>query len=58
MTTYAEGRIVEELPMNQQGTIYAQFEPRTTVTPYVRSGDWFAWFAIGLSMIAVLKKRS
>jgi apolipoprotein N-acyltransferase len=51
------GRIVEELAMNKQGTIYAKFEPRTTVTAYVRYGDWFAWFAVALSMIAILKGR-
>jgi apolipoprotein N-acyltransferase len=51
------GRIVEELAMNKQGTIYATFEPRATTTPYVRFGDWFAWFAIGLSIIAVFYER-
>ena len=44
--------------MNKQGTIYARFEPRTTETAYVRYGDWFAWVAVALSIIAVLKKRS
>jgi apolipoprotein N-acyltransferase len=52
------GRIVEELAMNKQGTIFARFEPRRTTTAYVRYGDWFAWMAVALSMIAVLKKRS
>lgn len=39
------GRILEELPMGQTGIIYAEFQPRTSVTPYVRFGDWFAWLA-------------
>jgi len=47
------GRVVEELAMNRQGTIYARFEPRTTVTPYVRMGDWFAWVAIVVVLVAI-----
>jgi len=51
------GRIVKELEMNRQGTIYARFEPRSTTTAYVRYGDWVAWVAVGLSMIAVVRRR-
>jgi apolipoprotein N-acyltransferase len=47
------GRVVEEMEMNRQGTIYARFEPRSTVTAYVRMGDWFAWVAVALALIAV-----
>ena len=39
------GRILEELPMGREGIIYAKFQPRTGITPYVRLGDWFAWLA-------------
>src|SRR5205085_8044083 len=39
------GRIVQEIPMNRQGIIYANFEPRQSTTPYARLGDWFAWVA-------------
>jgi apolipoprotein N-acyltransferase len=45
------GQIVQELSMGKQGIIYADFQPRTSTTPYVRFGDWFAWFAI-LAVIA------
>ncbi|MEA2239690.1 MAG: apolipoprotein N-acyltransferase [Thermoanaerobaculia bacterium] len=40
------GQIVHELPMGKQGIIYADFQPRTTITPYVHYGDWFAWAAM------------
>ena len=30
------GRIVQELAMGKQGIIYAEFQPRTSTTPYVR----------------------
>ena len=51
------GRVVEEMGMNRQGTIYARFEPRVTTTAYVRFGDWFAWGAIALVMIALFRPK-
>jgi apolipoprotein N-acyltransferase len=39
------GRIIEELPMGRDGIIFARFQPRRALTPYVRFGDWFAWVA-------------
>jgi len=51
------GRVVEELAMNRQGTIYADFEPRKSITPYVRFGDWFAWMAGIASAVAMARKR-
>jgi apolipoprotein N-acyltransferase len=51
------GRIVEELAMNRQGIIYAEFEPRRSMTPYVRFGDWFAWVAVGAVIIAAIRKE-
>ena len=51
------GRIVQELPMGREGIIYARFHPRTTVTPYVRFGDWFAWVASGVTIAALLRRR-
>jgi apolipoprotein N-acyltransferase len=51
------GRLLREIPMGQQGIIYANFHPRTTITPYVRLGDWFAWFACAAVMIAVFRGR-
>jgi apolipoprotein N-acyltransferase len=41
------GRVVESIPTGRDGIIYATFEPRTEMTPYVRFGDWFAWAACG-----------
>ncbi len=51
------GRILMELPMNRQGILYPKFESRHSTTPYVRFGDWFAWFASALTAIAVFTRR-
>lgn len=51
------GRILSELPMNQQGIVYAKFESRQKTTPYVRFGDWFAWFACAITLFAVIKGK-
>lgn len=48
------GQIVEELPMNRAGIIYASFQPRRSTTPYVKLGDWFAWLAILVSALAIV----
>ncbi len=51
------GRIVSELPMGGQGIVYADFQPRTTTTPYVRFGDWFAWAACATVFAAIVRRR-
>src|SRR5256714_7881553 len=51
------GRVAEEMGMGRQGTIYARFEPRVTTTAYVRYGDWFAWVAVLVVMIAIVRRR-
>ena len=51
------GRIVEEIPMGREGTIFAKFAVRNTVTPYVRYGDWFAWASVIAVIIAVIARR-
>jgi apolipoprotein N-acyltransferase len=51
------GQIVHELAMGKQGIIYADFQPRTSTTPYVRYGDWFAWVAIGLVVAGMIRRR-
>ncbi|HSY48297.1 MAG TPA: apolipoprotein N-acyltransferase [Thermoanaerobaculia bacterium] len=48
------GQIVKQIPMGQQGIIYAEFQPRTSITPYVRFGDWFAWVAIVLVALGMV----
>lgn len=50
------GRIVSEIPMNQQGIIYARFQPRHTETLYVRFGDWFAWIACATMIVVVVAR--
>jgi apolipoprotein N-acyltransferase len=52
------GRVVQELAMNRQGIIFADFEPRKSTTPYVRFGDWFAWVACAASIIAVVRRKN
>jgi apolipoprotein N-acyltransferase len=51
------GTIVQEMSMNHEGTIFAKFEPRRTVTPYVRFGDWFAWVAVGATMAGMFRQK-
>jgi len=51
------GRIIEELPMNRQGIIYAKFQPRHSTTLYVRFGDWFAWIACSITLLVALRPR-
>ena len=51
------GQVIEQLPMGKQGIIYAKFQPRRTKTPYVRFGDWFAWVAILVTIVAMVVVR-
>ncbi|HEY0140893.1 MAG TPA: apolipoprotein N-acyltransferase [Thermoanaerobaculia bacterium] len=51
------GQVVESKPMNVQGIIYAEFQPRKTTTPYVRMGDWFAWFAVVVVLVVLFVRR-
>ncbi|HEX9984749.1 MAG TPA: apolipoprotein N-acyltransferase [Thermoanaerobaculia bacterium] len=51
------GQIKSFLPMGQEGIVYAEFQPRHTKTLYVRFGDWFAWVAAGVVLIAIVKKK-
>ncbi len=47
------GRVVQEIPMGREGIVYAKFATRHTETPYVRFGDWFAWMALMVVIIAI-----
>jgi apolipoprotein N-acyltransferase len=51
------GRIVSELEMGKEGIVYADFQPRTSTTPYVRFGDWFAWVAMGAVVAGMLRRQ-
>ncbi len=51
------GRVVESIPMGREGILYAKFQPRTSVTPYVRFGDWFAWTSVIVVLIALFYAR-
>jgi len=49
------GHVVQELPMNREGIIYARFQPRLSTTLYVRFGDWFAWIACAIVAVSMLR---
>jgi apolipoprotein N-acyltransferase len=51
------GRIVQEIPMGKEGIIYAKFAARTSMTPYVKYGDWFAWCSVIAVMIAMIARK-
>jgi apolipoprotein N-acyltransferase len=51
------GQVIESIPMGREGIIYAKFQPRTTITPYVRFGDWFAWTAVIVVLVALFYAR-
>ncbi len=48
------GQLLEQLPMNRTGIIFAKFQPRRSITPYVRFGDWFAWLACLWTIAGIL----
>jgi apolipoprotein N-acyltransferase len=51
------GQMLSWIPMGRDGIIYARFEPRTSETAYVRFGDWFAWTACAVVLIALFYAR-
>jgi apolipoprotein N-acyltransferase len=51
------GQVQSWIPMGKEGIIYAKFEPRTEETLYVRFGDWFAWMACAVVLIALFYAR-
>jgi apolipoprotein N-acyltransferase len=51
------GRIIDQLPMNRQGIVRGTFQPRHSITPYVRFGDWFAWIACAASIVVVIRRK-
>jgi apolipoprotein N-acyltransferase len=51
------GRIMQAIPMGREGILLAKFATKTTVTPYVKFGDWFAWMSVVVVMIALVARR-
>jgi apolipoprotein N-acyltransferase len=51
------GQMLSSIPMGEEGIIYAAFQSRTTTTPYVRFGDWFAWAACAVVLIGLFRTR-
>jgi apolipoprotein N-acyltransferase len=52
------GQEQSTIPMGREGIVYAAFQSRTSITPYVRFGDWFAWAACAVVLIGFLKRKS
>ena len=50
------GQMLSWIPMGRDGIIYAQFEPRDEKTAYVRYGDWFAWMACVVVVMALFRR--
>ena len=50
------GRVLSSIPMGRDGIIYAKFQKRNTITPYVRFGDWFAWLACVVVLIGMVRR--
>jgi apolipoprotein N-acyltransferase len=48
---------VQSIPMGKMGIIYARFQSRTSTTPYVRFGDWFAWLCVVVVLIGLIYAR-
>ncbi|MGH9690274.1 MAG: apolipoprotein N-acyltransferase [Candidatus Acidiferrales bacterium] len=48
------GRIVAEMPTDVRGELDAPYDFRSGLTPYVRFGDWFAWFCVIASLALFL----
>ncbi|HUQ80745.1 MAG TPA: nitrilase-related carbon-nitrogen hydrolase, partial [Gemmatimonadaceae bacterium] len=51
------GQMLSWIPMGRDGIIYARFESRDSVTPYVRLGDWFAWASCAACVVALVMRR-
>jgi apolipoprotein N-acyltransferase len=52
------GRVVTQLPLNQPGTLSVRYARMTTITPYVRFGDWAVLLAaLMIPVIAWLGRR-
>lgn len=51
------GRVIDSLPLFTEGTIYARFAQRTSITPYVRFGDWFGFTALAVVVLFLFQKR-
>ncbi len=51
------GQLIESIPMGRDGILYANFHPRTSLTPYMRFGDWFAWIAVIVVLVALFYAR-
>jgi apolipoprotein N-acyltransferase len=51
------GHVLREIPMGREGILLAKFATKTTMTPYVRFGDWFAYLSCAIVIIALVARR-
>jgi apolipoprotein N-acyltransferase len=49
-----DGQVSAELPPDEPAVLEARWSFRTGETFYTRYGDWFAWLAAGISLLALL----
>lgn len=52
------GRVVESLPLDREGIVFGNFQPRQRLTPYVRMGDWFAMLSCIVVVFVIVIRRS
>lgn len=51
------GRIVESIPYGEEGAIVGRAFTRNSKTLYVRFGDWIAWVAALVALLALVRPR-
>jgi apolipoprotein N-acyltransferase len=47
------GRLVGHIPLGERGVLVGEVGVRTTLTPYVSGGDWFAWICVAAAILAL-----
>ena len=52
------GRVVYRAPAYQELAADVTFRYQTSLTPYTRFGDWFAWSSLGVALIAAAREIS
>ena len=52
------GRLHDQAEPYEARGARLHFERRTSLTPYVRFGDWFAWTALAISLVLMAKSKA
>ena len=51
-----DGQLGGQIPPDRAGVLQAQWSFQTRETFYTRHGDWFAWIACGVALLALLSR--